>query len=520
MDNGVYENRINSTLSHLGIDFSFKHISDKTKTCLIIHNNDYIAFENISYFFEESYSLNVTEFANLEKEVNLDNNNRKKEISISKLFSLPYKSEFFDLVIYNGIPILELEQIESFFHEIKRILKKTGCFCVTVKNKSILKNFNRKFYENNRNFYANSYDEYLKIFKQVGFKVKGNWIIGSLERPYFIGNANDETSFNWLLSNFNKFFPQNPKSKNLISLIRNFRFIFGKKLFEIVSPYFLFYCYKESLPNQLQDLIEKKTGLENMIQQIRYKKIIFILFDKYGKPAKRLLCKRNKIFPEKDIVMCESPPKPNTFEHDLVLVDWSDGKAANFNDLRELELVLRWLINFQSSTRNNGFEKHVIDDEIKLIQNKLDENQLIKSLRSEKWLEDYEKLFDGDKVKLTGVHGDFSPHNILIKIDESKVNVIDWETYCSNGSPFYDMAKVVYHVLTPNSSVDEFRKNVKNIKNVEGLRIIEKILLENFQKKINLIIILRYYFLKDLACNDNVDKKYFVTLLDELSGFD
>ena len=522
MDDGVlYQNRINSTISsHLIVDFSYRQISSKTKTCLIIQNNKKISHDNLESFFEDVYTLDLVKFRNLERKEFRDKDNKNQEVLISESFSLPYKDEFFDLVVYNGLELLEKKQIESFFYEIKRVLRQTGCFCVTAENKSILKKFDKNFNKNNRKFYSNSYNEYMKIFKRAGFKVKGNWIIGSLEKPYFIGNTDNEVGFKWLLSNFNEFFSQNPRSKNLISLINNFGFIFGKKLFEIVSPYFLFYCHKESLPNEFEILVERKTKFKNFIQQVRYNKIVFILLDENGRPRKRLLCKRDRVSLEKEVVVSESLPKPDTFKHDLVLVDWADGKTANFTNVRELELVLKWLLDFQCLTRNDIFEKQLVDDEINVIKDKLQKNNFLKTNKFEKWLLDYGKLFDGDVVKTTGVHGDFSPHNILIDMEQLKVNVIDWETYYSDGSPFYDIAKIIYHVLTPNSSVEEFRKNIKNMKWMKTIKIIDKLLSDNFQKKINLITVLRYYFLKDLACNNNVGKKYFSMLIDELSEID
>ena len=63
-------------------------------------------------------------------------------------------------------------------------------------------------------------------------------------------------------------------------------------------------------------------------------------------------------------------------------------------------------------------------------------------------------------------------------------------------------------------------KNIKNMKGMKTIKIIDKLLSDNFQKKINLITVLRYYFLKDLACNNNVGKKYFSMLIDELSEID
>ena len=67
------------------------------------------------------------------------------------------------------------------------------------------------------------------------------------------------------------------------------------------------------------------------------------------------------------------------------------------------------------------------------------------------------------------------------------LNVIDWDRFFENGSPFYDIAQVVYHVLTPNSCVDEFITNVRSMEKNSAIQIIDNLLSEHFQNKINLI---------------------------------
>ena len=147
-------------------------------------------------------------------------------------------------------------------------------------------------------------------------------------------------------------------------------------------------------------------------------------------------------------------------------------------------------------------------------KNDLERNQI------EKWLLDYFNQISELKVKTSGVHGDFAPHNIIIEENESSLHVIDWDTYLENGSPFYDIGQLIYHVLTPNSSVDEFISNIKNSKENEKIQLINNLLFIHFNKKINLITILRYYFLRDLAFNKELNDEYFISLLRKLSKFD
>ena len=185
-----------------------------------------------------------------------------------------------------------------------------------------------------------------------------------------------------------------------------------------------------------------------------------------------------------------------------------------------LKLIFHWLFDFQSRTNGPNLDENTIKHEINEIKDNLADKNYLEKPEIEKWLLDYSNHSSKINTKTTGVHGDFAPHNILIKTNELSLNVIDWDRFSENGSPFYDIAQVVYHVLTPNSCVDEFITNVRSMEENSAIQIIDNLLSEHFQNKINLITILRYYFLKDLALNDELNKQYFISLLKELSKLD
>jgi thiamine kinase-like enzyme len=175
----------------------------------------------------------------------------------------------------------------------------------------------------------------------------------------------------------------------------------------------------------------------------------------------------------------------------------------------------------------------MINNEMKTVRKNLDKIKDLKSLPFQKWLIDYSNHIKKMKIRSTTVHGDFNPNNILVNMNNSLVTVIDWERFYENGNPFYDLTKLIYHVLTPNSCVDEFMKNIRNVKKNPSLVIIKEILTKYFrdqeekahqvdltkyfQYELNVVTLLRFYFLNDLALNKNINKPYFLKLLGELS---
>ena len=479
-------------------DIAYRCISSETKTCLILNNNKENISKNISNIFDDIYSVEVDK----------------------KSFLLPFKNEFFDLIIFSGLDLKDEIEIEKCFQDIKRVMKPSGCFCVSTRNSSGLNILNRKNLESTKKFYSNNYNGYIRIFNKSGFIIKPYWIIGNSCRPYFIGSIENVGVFRWLFSNIDKFLLINPKSKIIIWILKKIKFSFTKKFIKIFSPSFLFYCYKEAIPNQFEIMVKEKTGFTDMLQQIRFTKNIFILFDKNGNPKKRLLCKRKRTDSSDEIFFVNGPPKNGILKNKMVLVDWVEGKKANFNNLDELKLIFQWLFDFQSRTNGPNFDENTIKHEINEIKDNLADKNYLEKTEIEKWLLDYSNHSSKINTKTTGVHGDFAPHNILIKTNELSLNVIDWDRFFENGSPFYDIAKVVYHVLTPNSCVDEFITNVRSMEENSAIQIIDNLLSEHFQNKINLITILRYYFLKDLALNDELNKQYFISLLKELSKID
>ena len=499
-------------------DIAYRCITKKNIRCLVLNSEIGNICENLSKIFEQVFSIEQDKQKLSIQKIRFNENEIKNVILVRADFLiLPFPKEYFDLVIYNGINFQDKDKVLKCFKEIKRVLKPLGCFCVGTINKFGLKILHGKSADSVKEMYADSYNGYISIFNDLKFQVRSYWTIGTFRRPYFIGNMDDGILLQWLYSNLEKFLPINLKLRIITWVLKKSGVTLNKILIKLFAPSFLFYCYKDVIPSGFEEMILEKTGFRHVLQQIRFNKVSFILFDSFGKPKKKLSCKRTNYDLTEDIAMINYPPKSKFSEEKLVMADWAEGKTMDVQNVHEVRLVTNWLINFQTKTSNEFYNLEMINNEIKTVRKNLDKIKGLKSLPFQKWLIDYSNHISKMKIRSTTVHGDFNPHNILVNMNNSLVTVIDWESFYENGNPFYDLTKLIYHVLTPNSCVDEFMKNIRNVEEIPSLVIIKEILTKHFQNEINVVTLLRFYFLNDLALNKNINKPYFLKLLEELS---
>lgn len=510
-------------------DFSYRCITKKNNTCLVINNNLGNICENISDTFENVYSLiknskNVLTQENKFRELNIKN---ISVIENTSDYDLPFEDEFFDLVIFFESDSEMTSSYSLYFKEIKRVLKSSGCFCFGGNNKRALKLFGKNKQLSDNKFFLETYNTYFSSLNNFQFKIKPYWNVGWMSRPYFISSFDDIVLAKWIFSNLEKILILNQKLKLIFSIVKKSNLLLKRFFIRNFAPSFIFFSYKDTIPYNLDDMIKEKTGYSKIIQQVRFRKISFILFDSLGNPKKKLTCKRGKINLKTDsITTLTLPPNEESLKKNLLLNDWVEGTSVDLNNTRETTRALNWLLNFQLKTTGESFNLQKITHEIEIIKENLHDIGDLKHDEINQWLDNYVHHVDKLCVHLTSVHGDFNPNNILVDMNNSSVNLIDWDTFEKSGSPFYDIGKFVYHVLTPDSrtkfqldlEMEEFVRNTKNIKNHQLLEKLNMILTEYFGNTINLIIVLRYYFIKDLAMNPNINKPYFIKLLKELKN--
>ena len=149
----------------------------------------------------------------------------------------------------------------------------------------------------------------MSILRNAGFVVNSNWNFGSLKRPYFLIDLNDKGQIKWFFENLKNFFHVNFKVKTIFWFLNKFNISFSRILIKYFASSFIFYCYKNNIFCEFERIVEKETSTKSMLQQIRLGKISFILFNKLGRPEKKISSQRRKNLLNKDIHIIQNLPQ-------------------------------------------------------------------------------------------------------------------------------------------------------------------------------------------------------------------
>ena len=485
---------------------AFRAINKSSSRCLILNSDLGNIPENLSQMYEEVYSLENDKNKVLIQKFRFQENKIDNVVLVrTKNDSLPFPDKHFDLVVLNGIQIkrqdsLSKKKILEFLNEIKRILNTNGCLCAGLQNKRGLKVMQEKTEEEiDYEHYLDSFYGYNSLFGSLGFQVEPYWVLPSHSKPHYSGKVVDDVSLKWFFQNFDKKFSVDTKFRvagMFLKLLNNP----ARKLVLEFCPSFLFYCYNGEKPKVLEDIITENTGFENLIQNIRLNKILYILLDKNGNPRKVVSCQitkydlTEKVFPIKRIF-----PKMTNLEEKIVVEEWLDGEVLDRLNVNELKLVMKWLTDFQNNTMSELLSLQEIEDEVTNVKNELDSIEAMSCLPYDKWLDEYKEEISSIKLKKTAVHGDFQVRNILIDHKNSLVNVIDWDwRYQEKGNPLYDFMWLATNVMMlANNSVDEFRSNLDdNGKAATAKRIIKETMKEHFHVDLDFVKLQKFIVLR------------------------
>ena len=485
---------------------AFRAINKSSSRCLILNSDLGNIPENLSQMYEEVYSLENDKNKVLIQKFRFQENKIDNVVLVrTKNDSLPFPDKHFDLVVLNGIQIkrkngISKTKVEEFLNEIKRVLNTNGCLCAGLQNKRGLKVMQEKIEEEtDYEHYLGSFSEYNSLFGSLGFQVEPYWVLPSHSKPHYSGKVVDDVSLKWFFQNFDKKFSVDIKFRvagMFLKLLNNP----ARKLVLEFCPSFLFYCYNGEKPKVLEDIITENTGFENLIQNIRLNKILYILLDKNGNPRKVVSCQitkydlTEKVFPIKRIF-----PKMTNLEEKIVVEEWLDGEVLDRLNVNDLKLTMKWLTDFQNNTMSELLSLQEIEDEVTNVKNELDSIEAMSCLPYDKWLDEYKEEISSIKLKKTAVHGDFQVRNILIDHKNSLVNVIDWDwRYQEKGNPLYDFMWLATNVMMlANNSVDEFRSNLDdNGKAATAKRIIKETMKEHFHVDLDFVKLQKFIVLR------------------------
>ena len=498
-NNSEYEYRF----SKMEGNIAFRVTNKNNARCLVINSDLGNIPESISEIYDEVYSLET------DKEKNLIQKFRFKEKNInniklisSDIESLPFHDEYFDLVIIDGIKINK-KQIKSskiiikIFKEINRVLSPNGCLCAGLHNKYGLNIFKNK---KDQFLFSNSFNGYKSLFNSIGFKVKSYWVLPSHKKPHHSGEIDNAVSLKWFFQNFDKTFSVDKKFKIIGMFLKIFNSTTRKLLVKFFFPSFLFYCYKENIPQTLENMIIEKTGFNNIIQNVRLTKVMYFLLDRFGNPGKIITCKITKynlterIFPVKRVF-----PKMEDPNEKIIIEKWFAGKVLDRLNVNDVNLAIKWLIDFQKQTMSENISHQDIEDEVNNLKMELKKIEAVQKIPYTKWLEEYKNHIWNIELKKTGVHGDFQVRNILIDQKNSSVNVIDWDwRFQEKGNPIYDFMWLTANIMMiSNDTIKEFCSNLSgNGKAVISVSIIKEKMKTYFDADLDFIILLRFIILR------------------------
>ena len=350
---------------------AFRCINKNSKKCLIINSDLGNIPEFFSSIFDKVVSLDISEKILIQKARLESKKINNVVFDICKPGYIPSIEENFDLIIVNGIQIQKLQdnfkdEVKDYLSKIKNHLNDDGCLCLAIKNKegiTIVKE------ETNKNNFLDSFKGYNSLLNSLGLKVEPYWVLPSHIQAHYSAKLNDDISLKWFFENFDKKFSVDSKFKIVGKALRLLNKSTRKSIITKYCPSFLFYCYKNEETDTLENMIIRKTKFNSIIQNSRMTKTLFFLMNNNGESKKVLTCKNTKYnFNEELIHVKRKFPNMKNPDEKLVLEDWLDGDFLDRLNQEHVNLVMKWLIEFQESTQNDELTDAEIDEEVREVR--------------------------------------------------------------------------------------------------------------------------------------------------------
>ncbi len=525
------------------IDWISHCLTKNNLRCLDIGSGLGNISENLSHIFKEVYSLEaVKERIEFQKRRFKNSNLTNVVIVRGNALELPFPENYFDLVVCNGVlewvgmmnsNIPPREAQLSFLREVKRVLSKTGCLYVGIENRfglpfllggkdhsglaytslmpRRLANFAVKKFgyaggiygdkskrvKEQKGYYTYTYSiwGYRKLFGQAGFRSKSYWAFTSYNEPYFSGHLEDKIGLKAFVQYYGNIVK---RFKTLISIIQKMPKSVIGLMVSLLCPSFLFYCYKDDLTDSVDDIVVRNTGVQSFTTLSEGSGIMYLLYDKTGKPAKVVHLKRfgydlPTVLPFYD----KTNPNSNIAKERIWLEDWIYGTPLDPLKSDEIRSAINWLIDFQDKTRGASMTRNDIQSDVNNVKSNLVKISDLNKSEYVKWVNDYQEYMEGLRVDKTAQHGDFWVGNILIDRSTNKINVIDWEYYRKEGNPFFDFVFLLTGVIQSECGVEALSRPFNETIMLSSIVKEIKVKIDNyFGFELNLDILVRYVILQ------------------------
>ena len=506
---------------------SFRCINGNNKKCLVINSDLGNIPDFVSKNFEKVISIDIPEKILIQKARFESQNISNVVLESCEPGQIRLSENDYDLIILNGIQIQNLKdgsrtETKNYLNNLKEYLNNEGCLCFCAKNKNgidIMKE------EINQHYFLDNFEGYKSIVNSLGLKIESYWALPSHTHAHYSGKLTDDISLKWFFENFYKKFSVDSKFKFAGRFLKLLNKRMRKYIVLKFCPSFLFYCYKNESNDTLEKMIMRKSNFDSMIQNVRSTKILFFLLDSYGNPKKVLTCKNTRYELTEDVIQAKKEfPNMRNPDEKLVLEDWLDGNFLDGLNQEHIQLVMKWLINFQNSTQSDVFTDREIDNEIKQVRQELRKIIAMKNLPYELWLDEYKDEVKKTKLIKTAVHGDFQVRNILINEDFQEVNVIDWDwRFQENGNPIYDFVWLATSIMmfsnNPEKGILDYYKN--NEKTIKSVNVIKEIMNQHLRVNFNFLRLQRFMIMRFITIREkDEDGGYmlYVNILKHLSN--
>lgn len=501
--------------------------------------------EILSYTYQQVYSVEAVR-ERIEFQKRRYKNSKRLNITIARSngLELPFQDNYFDLVICNGVlewigtmnaNVPPREAQLAFLREMRRVLSDKGCLYIGIENRfglpfllgakdhsglpytsllprSVANIVVRKLgysggiygdksknQREKRGYHTYTYSilGYSSIFKEAGFKFKPYWVFPSYNEPYFSGKLDDKIG----LKGFIRYFKNTAaRFKFALSILEKVDKSILGVIASLFTPSFLFYCYKNECEESFDDIIASNTLLKNYTVLSEGTGIMYLLYDKKGKPAKVAHLKRHvSYFPSTIPLHDKTHPNLPYPSRGVWVEDWIPGKRLNPLKFDEAQMAIEWLINFQNKTSLTTMTKNDISFEVNAVRADLLRLPHLNTSQYRRWLDDYESYVGTLNVNKTAEHGDFWYGNILIDSTTHKINVIDWEYFRQSGDPFFDF---VFFIITAmqfpgGDSAEEFQSNINESGRFSPImRKLQSKINNHFGFKLNLDVLIPYFMLR------------------------